>query len=42
MAGKSQVIGGSVKNKAQAAGVKLMPDQARATVHARLTRPEDH
>ena len=42
MAGKSQVIGGSVKNKAQVAGAKLMPDQARAAVHAKLTKPEDH
>ena len=41
MAGKSQVIGGSVKNKAQVAGAKLMPDQARAAVHAKLTKPED-
>jgi uncharacterized protein len=42
MAGKSQVIGGSVKNKAQVAGAKLMPDQARAAVHAKMTKPEDH
>ena len=42
MAGKSQVIGGSAKNKAQVAGAKLMPDQARAAVHAKLTKPEDH
>ena len=42
MAGKSQVIGGSVKNKAQVAGAKFMPDQARAAVHAKLTKPEDH
>jgi short-subunit dehydrogenase len=41
MAGKSQVVGGSVKNKAQVAGAKLMPDQARAAVHAKLTKPED-
>jgi hypothetical protein len=36
------VVGGSVKNKAQVAGAKLMPDQARAAVHAKLTKPADH
>jgi short-subunit dehydrogenase len=40
MAGKSQVVGGSAKNKVQAAAAKLMPDQARAAVHARMTKPE--
>jgi short-subunit dehydrogenase len=41
MAGKSQVVAGSAKNKAQVAGAKLMPDQARAAVHARMTKPEE-
>jgi short-subunit dehydrogenase len=41
MAGKSQVVGGSVKNKLQVAGAKLLPDQARAAVHAKLTKPAD-
>jgi len=42
MAGHSQVIGGSVKNKVQVTGAKLMPDQARAAAHARMTKPDDH
>ena len=42
MAGKSQVIGGPARNKAQMAGAKLMPDQARAAVHAKMTKPGDH
>ena len=29
MAGKSQVVGGSAKNKAQVAAARLLPDQAR-------------
>ena len=41
MAGKDQVVAGSGRNKVQAAGAKLMPDQARAAVHARMTRPEE-
>jgi uncharacterized protein len=41
MAGKSQVVAGSVKNKAQVAGARLMPDQARAAVHAKMTKPEE-
>jgi short-subunit dehydrogenase len=41
MAGQSQVVAGSVKNKVQVAGAKLMPDQARAAVHARMTKPEE-
>jgi uncharacterized protein len=39
MAGRSQVVAGSAKNKIQAAGAKLMPDQARAATHARMTKP---
>jgi short-subunit dehydrogenase len=42
MAGKSQVVAGSVKNKAQVAAAKLMPDQARAAVHAKMTKPEEN
>jgi short-subunit dehydrogenase len=41
MAGKSQVVAGSVRNKVQVAGAKLMPDQARAAVHARMTKPDE-
>ena len=40
MAGKSQVVAGSAKNKVQVAAAKLMPDQARAAAHARMTKPE--
>ena len=40
MAGHSQVTGGSIKNKVQTAAAKLLPDQARAAVHARMTKPE--
>ena len=42
MAGKSQVVAGSAQNKVQVAGAKLMPDQARAAVHARMTKPEEN
>ncbi|MBV9792486.1 MAG: SDR family NAD(P)-dependent oxidoreductase [Actinobacteria bacterium] len=41
MAGQSQVVAGSVKNKIQVAGAKIMPDRARAAVHAKMTKPED-
>ncbi len=40
MVGKSQVVGGSAKNKVQVAAAKLLPDQARAATHARMTKPE--
>ena len=40
MAGKDHVITGGVKNKAQVAGAKLMPEKARAAVHAAQTKPE--
>jgi uncharacterized protein len=40
MAGKSQMVGGSAKNKVQAAAAKLLPDQARAATHATMTKPE--
>jgi uncharacterized protein len=41
MAGKDHVIAGSVKNKAQVAGGKLMPETVRARLHAAQTKPED-
>jgi hypothetical protein len=41
MAGKSQVVAGSVKNKIQTAGSKLLSDQAGAAAQAKLTRPRD-
>jgi hypothetical protein len=40
LAGRSQVVAGSAKNKARAAAARLMPDQARAATHARMTKPE--
>ena len=40
MAGKSQVVGGSAKNRVQVAAAKLLPDQARAATHAKMTKPE--
>ena len=39
MAGKSQVVAGSAKNKVQAAA-KVLPDQARAAAHATMTKPQ--
>jgi uncharacterized protein len=41
MAGKDHVIAGSAKNKAQVAAGKLLPEQARARVHAAQTKPQD-
>ena len=40
MAGKDHVIAGSVKNKAQVAGGKVLPEKARAAMHAAQTRPK--
>ena len=40
MAGKDHVIAGSVKNRAQVAGGKLMPEKARAAVQAAQVKPE--
>jgi len=34
------VIAGSVKNKAQVAGGKLLPETARAGLHAAQTKPD--
>jgi short-subunit dehydrogenase len=42
MADRGQVVAGSLKNKIQTAGARLMPDQLRAAVHARMTRPREH
>jgi len=39
MAGKDKVVAGSVKNKAQAAAARLMPDKAAAATQARETEP---
>ena len=40
MAGKDHVIAGSVKNRAQVAGGKLLPEKARASVHAAQVKPD--
>ncbi len=41
MAGKDHVVAGSAKNKAQVAGAKLLPEKARAGMHAAQTKPKD-
>jgi short-subunit dehydrogenase len=41
LAGKDHVIAGSVKNKAQVAGAKPLPEKARAAMHAAQTKPKD-
>jgi short-subunit dehydrogenase len=40
MAGKDRVIAGSAKNKAQVAAGKVLPETARAAVHAAQTKPD--
>ena len=40
MAGKDQVVAGSVKNRLQVAGGKILPDRAKAAAHAQMTKPE--
>ena len=40
MAGKDHVIAGSAKNKAQVAGGKVLPEKARAAMHAAQTKPQ--
>lgn len=39
MAGKDHVVAGSLKNKLQAAGAKMMSERQQAAVHAQQTRP---
>jgi short-subunit dehydrogenase len=39
LAGKDHVIAGSRKNKAQVAGGRLMPEKAKAAMHAAQTKP---
>ncbi len=41
MAGKDRVVAGSIKNKLQTASATLLPDTAKAAVHARFTEPRD-
>jgi len=39
MAGKDHVVAGSLKNKAQAAASRVVPERAKAAMHAVQTRP---
>jgi short-subunit dehydrogenase len=41
MAGKDHVVAGSAKNAVMAAGSRVMPETARAALHAQMTRAED-
>jgi short-subunit dehydrogenase len=41
MAGKDHVIAGSGKNKAQVAAGRVLPEKARAAMHAAQTRPKE-
>src|SRR5215211_4225819 len=41
LAGKDHVIAGSVRNRAQVAGAGILPEKARAAVHAAQTKPKD-
>jgi len=41
MAGDDKVVAGSFKNKLQAAGARLLPDTAKAAVHAAQTKPKE-
>lgn len=40
MAGKDHVVAGSVKNKVQVAATSMLPDTAKAAIHAKLTEPQ--
>jgi short-subunit dehydrogenase len=40
MAGKDSVIAGSLKNRAQVIGGAVLPDAAKAKMHAGMTKPE--
>jgi hypothetical protein len=39
MAGKDKVVAGSVKNRVQDAAAQVMPESARAAMHAKQARP---
>jgi uncharacterized protein len=39
MAGKGKVVGGSLKNKAQAAAAKVLPDSVKAEMHRKQAEP---
>ena len=40
MAGEDRVVAGSARNKAQVAAGKLLPETARARLHAVQTKPD--
>jgi short-subunit dehydrogenase len=39
MAGKDKVVAGSVKNKVQATAARVMPDEAKAAMHKKMSEP---
>jgi short-subunit dehydrogenase len=39
LAGKDRVVAGSMKNKAQVAAAKVLPDTAMSAVHAKMSEP---
>jgi short-subunit dehydrogenase len=39
MAGKEKVVAGSARNKVQAAAARMMPDQAKAAMHGKMSEP---
>ena len=39
MAGRERVVGGSLKNKVQAAASGLIPDRAKAGMHRKMAEP---
>ncbi|OLB66290.1 MAG: hypothetical protein AUI10_03130 [Actinobacteria bacterium 13_2_20CM_2_72_6] len=39
MAGKDKVVAGSTKNKVQAAAARVMPDEAKARMHGKMSEP---
>ncbi len=41
MAGREKIVTGSVKNTVQAATARVMPDAAKAALHAAQTKPKD-
>jgi uncharacterized protein len=41
MAGKDHVVAGSRMNAAQVAAARVLPEQAKAAAHARMTEPKD-
>ena len=41
MAGKDRIVAGSAKNKMQDVVARMLPDRARAALHAGQTRPPE-